>query len=52
MYKVIQFNQKAWHNSYNDMNTKLRREARNDFSKLMNNAVFENCGKCKKTQRY
>ena len=40
-----------------DMNTELRKLARNDFEKdlfkLMNNSVFgESYGKYKKTQRY
>ena len=41
---VIQFNQKDWSKPYIDMNTKFRKEAKNDFEKdifkLMNNSVF------------
>ena len=44
MHRVIQFNQKAWLKPYIDMDTKLTKEAKNDFEKdllkLMNNSVF------------
>ena len=55
--RVIQFNQKNWLTPYIDMNTKLRKEAENDFEKdflkLINNSVFgKNNGACEKAQRY
>ena len=44
IHRIIEFNQKAWLKPFIDMNTELRKLARNDFEKdllkLMNNSVF------------
>ena len=44
IHRIIEFNQEALLKRYNDMNTELRKLARNDFEKdlfkLMNNLVF------------
>ena len=44
VHRITEFNQKAWFKPYIDMNTELRKVAKDDFEKdlfkLMNNAVF------------
>ena len=44
VHRIIEFNQEAWLKPYTDMNTDLRKLAKDDFKKdffkLMNNAVF------------
>ena len=45
IYRVIEFNQKEWLKPYIDMNTELRKAAKNDFEKdlfkSMNNSAFQ-----------
>ena len=33
--RIIQFNQEAWLKPYSDMNTELRKQAKNDFERLL-----------------
>ena len=46
VHRVIKLNEKAWLKPYIDMNTKLRKTAKDNFEKdffnLLNNVVFEN----------
>ena len=52
VHRVIEFNLEDWFKPYIDMDTKLRKEAKNDFEKdffkLMNNCFWKNNGKCEK----
>ena len=56
VYRVIEFNQKAWLKLWIDMNTELRKKAKNlfekDLFKLMSNAIFKKAMGNVKNDRY
>ena len=56
VHRVIEFNEKAWLKLWIDMNTELRKKAKNlfekDLFKLMSNAIFKKAMGNVKNDRY
>ena len=49
VHRVIKLNQDAWLKPYTDMNTDLRKKAKNDFVKDFFCSFWKNYGKCEET---
>ena len=57
LHEIIQYKQKEWLQSYIDLNTKLRTEAKTDFEKDCfwaneQGSHWKNYEECKKPQKY